>query len=68
VLGYFWNIRANFELSQTQEAVKMADQDKKTQPPLVDSILQCGKQAFDPEIPEETRRENISKFNALLER
>ncbi|PVH84121.1 hypothetical protein DL98DRAFT_453607 [Cadophora sp. DSE1049] len=45
----------------------MADQDKKTQPPLVDSILQCGKQAFDPEIPEETRRENISKFNALLE-
>ncbi|KAK0107683.1 hypothetical protein ONS96_003484 [Cadophora gregata f. sp. sojae] len=44
----------------------MADQDRKTQPPLVDSILQCGKHAFDPEIPKESRQENISKFNSLL--
>ncbi|KAH7397816.1 hypothetical protein BKA64DRAFT_600801 [Cadophora sp. MPI-SDFR-AT-0126] len=45
----------------------MAGQDKKTQPPLVDSILQGGKQAFDPEVLEDTRRENVSKFNSLLE-
>ncbi|KAH6713742.1 hypothetical protein BKA61DRAFT_48215 [Leptodontidium sp. MPI-SDFR-AT-0119] len=45
----------------------MSEEGKKTQPPLVDSILQCGKQAFDPEVPENTRRTNISKFNTLLE-
>ncbi|KAG4430858.1 hypothetical protein IFR05_013659 [Cadophora sp. M221] len=45
----------------------MSEEGKKTQPPLVDSILQCGKQAFDPEVPENTRNANIAKFNTLLE-
>ena len=48
----------------------MADEgsDNKAQPPLVDRILQCGKQAFDPEIPWDTRKANVSVFSALLER
>jgi hypothetical protein len=48
----------------------MADEgsEKKAQPPLVDRILQCGKQAFDPEISWETRKSNIPAFSALLER
>jgi hypothetical protein len=41
---------------------------KKAQPPLVDSILQNGKQAFDPEIPWELRKANVPAFSALLER
>ncbi|KAH7346592.1 hypothetical protein BKA65DRAFT_477782 [Rhexocercosporidium sp. MPI-PUGE-AT-0058] len=45
----------------------MSEEGKKTQPPLVDSILQFGKQAFDPELSESTRRADISKFNSLLE-
>jgi hypothetical protein len=48
--------------------IKMSEEGKKTQPPLVDSILQFGKQAFDPELSESTRRADISKFNSLLER
>ncbi|CZT45900.1 uncharacterized protein RSE6_06257 [Rhynchosporium secalis] len=45
----------------------MGEELKKIQPPLVDSILQCGKQAFDPEVPERTRRADVSKFNVLVE-
>jgi hypothetical protein len=41
---------------------------KTTQPPLLDSILQYGKLAFDPELPEETRQLNQPKFTGLLER
>jgi hypothetical protein len=47
----------------------MADESsEKAQPPLVDRILQCGKQAFDPEISWETRKANVPAFSALLER
>jgi len=48
----------------------MADptSDKQAQPPLVDRILQSGKQAFDPEISWETRKANVPAFSALLER
>ncbi|KAK6587000.1 hypothetical protein PZA11_000290 [Diplocarpon coronariae] len=42
-------------------------QGKNPQPPLVDSILQCGKAAFDPEESESTRRANLLEFNTLLE-
>jgi hypothetical protein len=42
--------------------------EKKAQPPLVDSILQYGKQAFNPEIPWEVRKANVPAFSALLER
>ncbi|KAL2069653.1 hypothetical protein VTL71DRAFT_14332 [Oculimacula yallundae] len=45
----------------------MNEEGKKIQPPLVDSILQCGKQAFDPEILESTRKAEIAKFNKLIE-
>lgn len=41
---------------------------KKAQPPLVDNILQYGKQAFDPELTQESRNENMSKFVELMER
>lgn len=40
---------------------------KKSQPPLVDNILQCGKQAFDPELPLQSRNANMSKFVELME-
>ncbi|RFU30871.1 hypothetical protein B7463_g5435, partial [Scytalidium lignicola] len=36
------------------------------QPPLVDQILQFGKPAFDPTLPEETRSINKYKFQELL--
>ena len=42
--------------------------EKKAQPPLVDRILQCGKQAFDPGISWEMRKTNVLAFSALLER
>jgi hypothetical protein len=42
--------------------------EKKAQPPLVDSILQYGKQAFDPEIPWEKRKAGVPAFSAILER
>ncbi|KAE9380315.1 hypothetical protein N431DRAFT_395053 [Stipitochalara longipes BDJ] len=47
----------------------MADpaSDKQTQPPLVDRILRCGNQAFDPELSWETRKANLPTFSALLE-
>ena len=38
----------------------------KAQPPLVDDILQYGKQAFDPGSSEETRKSSVTKFNNLL--
>lgn len=41
---------------------------KKAQPPLVDNLLQYGKLAFDPSLPEATRQSNQSKFNTLIER
>jgi len=41
---------------------------KVAQPPLLDSILQYGKLAFDPDLPDETRQLNIPKFHNLLER
>jgi hypothetical protein len=48
----------------------MADEGpgEKGQPPLVDRILQVGKQAFDPEISWETRKSNVPAFAALLDR
>jgi hypothetical protein len=48
----------------------MADEraEKKAQPPLVDSILQCGNLAFDPEIPSEMREAKVPAFSSLLER
>ncbi|KAH8816451.1 hypothetical protein F5884DRAFT_725552 [Xylogone sp. PMI_703] len=36
------------------------------QPPIVDQILQIGKLAFDPAVPEETRGINKDKFHELL--
>jgi len=41
---------------------------KKSQPPLVDNILQYGKQAFDPEESDQTRKSSLEKFNDLLRR
>lgn len=41
---------------------------KSGQPPLIDSILQEGKLAFDPELLEETRQANVVKFEELLKR
>ena len=38
------------------------------QPPLIDSILQYGKLAYDPELSEEIRKLNQPKFTGLLER
>ncbi len=48
----------------------MADEgsEKEAQPPLIDRILQCGKQALDPELPWEARKANFPAFSALLER
>jgi hypothetical protein len=48
----------------------MADKgsEKGAQPPLIDRILQCGKQAFDPELSWEARKANVPAFSALLER
>jgi Required for nuclear transport of RNA pol II C-terminus 1/Required for nuclear transport of RNA pol II C-terminus 2 len=48
----------------------MADEGSKknAQPPLVDRILQCGKQAFDPEVSWEERKASVPVFSALLER
>jgi hypothetical protein len=40
----------------------------KSQPPLMDRFLQLGKAAFDPDLPEETRRQNQSQFKALVDR
>lgn len=43
-------------------------QNNKAQPPLIDKILQYGKHAFDPELPEQTRRSNVPNFDDLLKR
>jgi len=42
--------------------------EKEAQPPLMDRILQCGKQAFDPELSWEARKANAPAFSTLLER
>jgi hypothetical protein len=44
------------------------DTSKKAQPPVVDNILQYGKQAFDPELAVETREANFIQFTNLIER
>jgi hypothetical protein len=45
------------------------DSSKETvQPPLVDSLLQYGKLAFNPELSEATRQLNQTKFNAIIEK
>lgn len=36
-------------------------------PPLVDQILQSGKAAFDPDVPEEERMSNVPRFQTLLD-
>ncbi|EKD15271.1 protein required for cell viability [Drepanopeziza brunnea f. sp. 'multigermtubi' MB_m1] len=46
---------------------KSKSKSENAQPPLVDSILQLGKPAFDPQETEDTRNSNRQKFNALLE-
>lgn len=48
----------------------MADKgsEKEGQPTLTDRILQCGKQAFDPELSWEVRKASVPAFSALLER
>lgn len=38
------------------------------QPPLIDSLLQYGKLGFNPELPEETRHPNQTKFYTIIER
>lgn len=48
------------------EDVEVSNQGQ--QPPLVDSILQYGQQAFDPELPESVRALNKPKFDLLLQR
>jgi len=40
----------------------------KGQPPLMDRVLQLGKAAFDPDLPEETRRQNQPQFKTLVDR
>ncbi|TVY89127.1 hypothetical protein LAWI1_G008039 [Lachnellula willkommii] len=39
----------------------------KNRPPLMDRILQLGKAAYDPDLPEETRRQNQPPFKTLLD-
>lgn len=48
----------------------MADEgsEREAQPPLINRIFQCGKQAFDPELSWEARKANVPAFSALLER
>jgi hypothetical protein len=46
----------------------MADSTKQGQPPLVDRVLQCGKLAYDPDLPAETRAQGQHDFKALIER
>lgn len=38
------------------------------QPPLLDNLLQYGKLAFNPELPQETRYLNQTKFNDIIHR
>jgi len=52
----------------SQQDVERKDSVKKAQPPIVDSILQYGKLAFDPELPEQSRKPQLSHFLSLLER
>jgi hypothetical protein len=39
----------------------------KSQPPLMDRILELGKVAYDPDLPEETRQQNQAQFKTLLD-
>ncbi|TVY34600.1 hypothetical protein LSUB1_G008554 [Lachnellula subtilissima] len=39
----------------------------KNRPPLMDRILQYGKAAYDPDLPEETRQQNQAPFKTLLD-
>jgi hypothetical protein len=48
--------------------MEQGDSPKRAQPPLVDSILQNGELAFNPELPEDTRKSNKAKFDALIKR
>jgi hypothetical protein len=41
---------------------------KAAQAPLVDSLLQYGKLAFNPELSEAARQLNQTKFNAIIEK
>jgi hypothetical protein len=41
---------------------------KSAQPPLVDNVLQYGKQAFDPELPVADRNTNLAKYTSLIDR
>ncbi|TAQ87954.1 hypothetical protein B7494_g3714 [Chlorociboria aeruginascens] len=40
---------------------------RKEQPPLLDRILQCGKLAFDPGLPEDARKAHQLDFSGLLD-
>jgi hypothetical protein len=46
----------------------MAPSSKEGQPPLVDRILQTGKRAYDPDLPEENRKQGQRDFRELIER
>ncbi|KAH8597772.1 hypothetical protein B0O99DRAFT_616746 [Bisporella sp. PMI_857] len=39
---------------------------KRSHPPLVDDLLQCGQLAFNPKLPDETRQPNKEKFESLI--
>lgn len=41
---------------------------KPAEPPLVDKILQTGKAAFDPSLPEEARLSSQMAFQELIQR
>jgi hypothetical protein len=46
----------------------MAPSSKEGQPPLVDRILQIGKLAYNPELPEDDREQGQREFGELTER
>jgi hypothetical protein len=51
-----------------RSVLKMSSSSREGQPPLVDRILQTGKQAFDPDLPEENRAQRQRNFKELLDR
>lgn len=45
-----------------------AEQAEVARPPILDSILQYGKLAFDPDVVEEEKAKNLLAFEELIKR
>jgi len=48
--------------------MSQSEPSKKSQPPLVDDLLQYGQWAYDPALPEETRKPNKEKFRSVIDK